>query len=104
MTDGAALQIEITPQGSLRLTAEVAQRFFPADALVALARGPELWLLPVRGPAAGGLLLKQRNPQGDRSLVLQGILERDLPAGRHAAFWDDERGALRVALAPFIEP
>ncbi len=102
MTDGNALRVEITSQGSLRLAAEVAQRFFPADALVALVRGPELWLLPVRGPAAGGLLLKQRNPQGDRSVVLQGIVERDLPAGRHAAFWDVERGALRVALPATI--
>ncbi len=103
MTDGKALQIEITPQGSLRLSAEVAQRFFPADTLVVLTRGPELWLLPVRGPAAGGLLLKQRNPQGDRSVVLQGIVERDLPAGRHAAFWDGERGALRVTLMSVAE-
>ncbi len=99
MTDVDRYSIEITPQGSLRLDADVARRLFPTDSLVALVRGPELWLLPTRGSSAGGLLLKQRNPRGDRSVLLQGCVDAALPDGRHDAFWDPGNGALRVALA-----
>lgn len=41
--------IEFTERGYLLLEAEVAQRFFPQDGLVALLRDGELWLLPTRG-------------------------------------------------------
>ncbi len=99
MTDTVRARIEFTDQGSLRLDAETARLYFPSDTLVALVRGPELWLLPVRGAAAGGLLLKQRNLRGDRSVVLHGLFEREFPAGRHEAFWDAGHGALRVAFA-----
>lgn len=91
-------EVEFTDQGYLVLQAEVAQEFFPFDVLVALRRGPELWLLPTRGAAAGGLILKQRNLRGDRSVLVRETLEDDVPLGVRSAFWDDGNGALRIAL------
>lgn len=90
--------VEFTANGYLVLQAEVAREFFPFDVLVALRRGPELWLLPTRGAAAGGLILKQRNPRGDRSVLVRETLDDEVPDGIRPAFWDDANGALRVAL------
>jgi hypothetical protein len=80
----AALEVNLTPQGSLHLAADVARAYFPDDALVALA--------------AGGLLLKQRNARGDRSVLIWEVLPPDTPFGSYPAFWDARSGALRVAL------
>lgn len=96
--DGAAVAVEITADGNLRLDAEVAERFFPADALVAVPRGAELWLMPLTGPEGGGLLLKRRNPGGDRSTLIWEALPPDAPTGRCQAVWDQGNGALRVDL------
>jgi len=96
----AQVEVEITSDGNLRLDASVAQQFFPADALVAVPRGAELWLMPLTGPEGGGLLLKQRNSAGDRSTLIWEALPPDAPTGRRQAVWDDTSGALRVDLTP----
>ena len=88
--------VEITPEGDLRLDAETAARFFPSDALVAVLRGTELWLMPLIGTEAGGLLLKQRNLQGDRSALIAESLPFPSPHGERQAVWDAANGALRV--------
>ena len=88
----------MTEQGYLQISADVAQRYFPEDVLVVLVKTPELWLLPLRGASAGGLLLKQRNLQGDRSVLIWEQLPEEAGAGSYSAFWDETRGALRVAL------
>jgi hypothetical protein len=88
--------VEFTAQGDLRLTAEVAARFFPSDSLAAVLRGDELWLLPLVGPEGGGLLLKQRNAQGDRSALVWESLPEHPPVGERQAVWDEDNGALRV--------
>jgi hydrogenase maturation protease len=94
-----AVMVEFTADGSLRLTAEVARTYFPSDALVAVARGDELWLMPLIGPEGGGLLLKQRNPRGDRSALIWEALPPGSPTvGARNAIWDDAGGALRVSL------
>lgn len=93
------LQVELTAHGSLYLDASLAEQFFPSDSLVALVRGNELWLLPTRGPAAGGLLLKRRTARGDRSVLIWEVIPPQTPPGRRAAIWDTEHGALRVGLA-----
>lgn len=92
------VEVELTAAGDLRLSAEVAATFFPGDALVALPRGEELWLLPLVGTESGGLLLKQRNLAGDRSALVSEALPVDAAVGRRAAFWDEGAGALRVDL------
>lgn len=92
------LSVELTENGYLHLPADLAQRYFPNDALVAMVRDGELWLLPTRGPAAGGLFLKQRNRQGDRSVLMRDVLPPGTLPGWRTAHWDEERGALRVVL------
>ncbi|MEL6890630.1 MAG: hydrogenase maturation protease [Actinomycetota bacterium] len=91
--------VEFTADGSLRLGADLAARHFPTDALVATTRGDELWLLPLIGPENGGLLLKQRNAAGDRStLIWEALPDGVQPVGERPAIWDDQQGALRIAI------
>lgn len=98
MTPAPPTQVEFTVDGYLRMTAEVAAEFFPSDALVAVPRGAELWLMPLVGPEGGGLLLKQRNARGDRSTLIWEALPEHPPTGERPAVWDDQNGALRVAI------
>lgn len=90
-------RLDYNDRGYLTVPAGLARTYFPHDVLIALPKGRELWLLPLRGAAAGGLLLKQRNPAGDRAVLLWEQLPANTPAGRWPAFWDASNGALRVA-------
>ena len=78
--------------------AKTPNDFFPEDTLLALWRDESLVLLPTRGAAAGGLLLKQRNAKGDRSLLISEVFEFEMPSGTFTAVWDDSLGGLRVNL------
>ncbi len=91
-------EVEITSDGYLRLSAAVAGQFFPGDTLVALHKDDALVLLPTRGSAGGGLILKQRSPEGDRSVLVAEALDFQVPSGRHAAEWDERIAGLRIAL------
>ena len=93
------VEVEFTEDGYLRLDAAVAAQYFPSDALVALLKGGELWLMPLIGPEGGGLLLKHRNARGDRSALVWESLPADPPVGRRQAVWDERMGALRVAVS-----
>lgn len=88
--------VEFTADGYIRLDAAVATRYFPGDALVAVTRGDELWLMPLIGPQVGGLLLKQRNARGDRSALVWEVLAGATNLGVRPAFWDPAAGAVRV--------
>lgn len=100
MTGVERFEVELTADGYVRIAADIAARFFPGDALVAMARGAELWLIPLIGPQGGGLLLKQRNARGDRAaLVWEALPPGDTPRGVRAAYWDGEAGAVRVDLS-----
>lgn len=92
------LAVSLTDEGYLHLPAETALRFFPHDLAAAVTKPREMWLMPTRGAAAGGLILKQRNPQGDRSVLVWHLLPPGTAPGPRPAFWDEARGALRVAL------
>ncbi len=98
MKDQATCAVELTPSGYLVLDASVARTFFPNDTLLVFPKPRELWLLPTRGAGGGGLLLKQRNPDGDRAVLVREVLGDALPVGQLPAIWDDGHGALRVAL------
>ncbi|QZA32622.1 hydrogenase maturation protease [Hydrogenibacillus sp. N12] len=94
--------VEFTEKGYLHLTAEEAARF-PTHTVIALLRDDELWLMPVRRAASGGLLLKQINRRGDRSLFVEELF-RDrpggYPVGKRSGRWDEERGAFIIPLEP----
>ncbi len=92
------VSVEITAEGYLRLDAALAASRFPSDAVAAVRRDGELWLYPLRGPSSGGLLLKQRNPAGDRAVLIHEVLADGFPAGICAACWDDDHKALRIPL------
>ena len=92
------IQLTLTQLGSLQIPADCARTYFPEDSLVVLAKPPELWLLPIHRSQSGGLLLKQRNRVGDRSVVIWEYLFPDTVPGPLEAFWDAEHHALRVSL------
>jgi hydrogenase maturation protease len=94
----ARLQVEITEAGSLHLPVAIARHYFAQDTLLVQVKGAEMWLLPTRGPASGGLFLKQHTPGGDRSVVIWEYLPSGFEAGTRLAFWDAANHALRVAL------
>ncbi|UNB49924.1 hydrogenase maturation protease [Mycolicibacterium sp. YH-1] len=92
------ITVEFTDDGYLRLGAELSAARFPSHVAAGMVRGDQLWLLPLRGPRSGGLLLKQRTPEGDRALLVLELLHDTIPAGERRAFWDDAHGALRIPL------
>ena len=91
------IAVEFTDDGYLRVDHRTAGEFFPGDAAVVLVKDDEIWLLPLRGTASGGLLLKQRNVAGDRTLLVRELLADDIPVGVRTAHWDERQGALRIA-------
>ncbi len=95
----AETTVEFTADGYLRLDAQLAAARFPSDAVAAVLRDGAFWLIPLRGPRSGGLLLKQRNPAGDRSVLVSELLRETLLSGVFRAFWDDEHSALRIPIA-----
>ncbi|HTI74584.1 MAG TPA: hydrogenase maturation protease [Mycobacterium sp.] len=92
--------VEFTEDGYLRLSAAVSAAHFPAHVAVGAVEGDQLWLLPLRGPRNGGLLLKQRNAAGDRAVLVREVLHDAIPTGSRHAFWDADKGALRITLGP----
>jgi hydrogenase maturation protease len=97
-TDPNDLAVEFTKDGYLRLSAVLSAARFPANVAVGAVRDDQLWLLPLRGPRSGGLLLKQRNAAGDRAVLVRELLHDVIPTGVRRAFWDTDHGALRIPL------
>jgi len=91
--------VEITDAGYLHLSARLAAAYFRADVCVARMDGTELVLMPLASQSHGGLVLKQRNLAGDRSLLIHEVLGFETVAGTFEVVWDDGQGALRVLLA-----
>jgi len=96
------IKVEFTPDGYLHLSGEIAGRYFPTDGVVALVKGPEMWLMPTHNSSSGGFLLKRRNGRGDRSVLIWEVLNMRPVEGARIAFWDEHQGALRVALEASI--
>ena len=93
----STLRLNLSFDGYMRISRADAEHFFPEDTLLAVWREETLVLLPTRGAAAGGLMLKRRNLDGDRSLLISEVFNFDLPTGTFTAVWDDSIGGLRVA-------
>ncbi|GAA1509704.1 hydrogenase maturation protease [Nocardioides humi] len=90
--------VEISEEGYLHLDAALVERYFPAGVVGALVEQDAVLLIPIRSAANGGHLLKHRNPQGDRSLLMREFLDGDPVPGVVGVDWDVARGALRVPL------
>ncbi len=91
--------VEFTPEGHLRLPAAFARAHFPEDRLAAL-RTPDgaIVVMPVGAAASGGLMLKQRNVAGDRSVLLREALADDYPVGWVDAAWSRKRRRLTITV------
>lgn len=101
-------RVEFTPDGHLRLTADLAARHFASGAATAIRRGAELWLIPRPGgpPAArpGELELRPCPPGGGRRVLVRDALDDLTPIGARTATWDDAHGALRIPLTTTERP
>ena len=88
--------------GRVRLPRAVCERHLPgASSAALLERDGEVYLVPLAGPGAGGMLLKQSNARGDRVLLACDFLaERGL--GQFVADrtfdirWVEDAGALLI--------
>jgi hypothetical protein len=102
------MELTFTDTGYLIVPALTARRYFPRDLLFAMVREGELWLLPAHRPAAGGLLMKQRNAAGDRSVLIWEMLPGGTPDGMApgtlTGYWDADAGALRIPLTDDASP
>lgn len=72
-----------------------------ASSVALLERDGAAWLLPLAGPVAGGLLLKQSNARGDRVVLAPDFLAAYGLDGfaterSFAVHWVTEAGALRI--------
>jgi len=90
--------VELTSSGYLYLTAALASARFPNDAVLATVEAGNLILWPTSGASTGGLLLKQRNPAGDRCVLISEVIPPDTPPGMKQALWDENRFRLTVEL------
>jgi hydrogenase maturation protease len=93
-------EVELTDSAHLRMSAAVAGHYFPSGVCAAMRAGRELTLVPLHNLANGGLVLKERNPAGDRSVLLREVLGDDAPVGVFPAVWDERRGLLCIDLSP----
>ncbi|MEN1705069.1 MAG: hydrogenase maturation protease [Planctomycetota bacterium] len=94
------MRVELNSMGYLLLDAETATACFGAaeGALVEMT-GEDLVLTAIGPRAVGGLMLKQRNARGDRSvLVVEQIRGATWSAGQREASWDAGARVLRVPL------
>jgi len=92
--------VELTDSAHLRMPVALAAEHFPSGVCAGLRNGSELFLVPLHAEANGGLVLKERNPAGDRAVLLREVLGDDAPVGVFPAVWDDEEGQLRIELSP----
>lgn len=78
--------------GRVLLPHDTYERYLPGiHTAVLVEREGQVYLMPLLGPTAGGMLLKQRNPQGDRVLMAADFLhERGL-----GQFSDDRQFGVR---------
>lgn len=94
-----ATTVELTESGYLRLPKALAAQYLPTDACLAGCDAGDLILIPLHSSANGGLVLKMRNPEGDRVVLVSEALHFHIRAGVFPVRWEEDRGALRVLMA-----
>ena len=94
----ATATVDLRGDGYLLVPRALAERRFPHDVVFVTLREGEMWLLPANGAGAGGFLLKRRNVQGDRAVLVLEAVPPGTPPGPRPARWDDAACALRLPL------
>lgn len=87
---------EITQDGYLRLPPEVCAAHFRADRCVGIRHDSEYVLLPATVYAQNGMIMKQRNPAGQRSVLIREVWGDDHPVGAVQARWQPTRRRLVI--------
>ena len=85
---------EITADGYLRLPGAFAQQYFPADRCAGLVTGGRYVLMPASVHAPNGMIIKQRNLAGDRSVLVREVWGDDHPVGPVTVIWQAARRRL----------
>jgi hypothetical protein len=98
-TAAAGRQLRIA-RGSFYLNRELCDLYLPRiEAIAPLSRDGRVYLLPLLGTAAGGLLLKLRNARGDRVVhaleFLRSVgVDADAPERLVVVSWASDLGGL----------
>ena len=98
----AAVHVALIGNGRVLLSqATCEQHLRGAHAAALMQRDGQVYLVPLAGPSPGGMLLKQRNAQGDSVLQANDFLAACGlgPFAAERAFelsWVEEAGALRI--------
>lgn len=97
-----ALSIRIQ-KGSLYLPHSLYQHYFDGlQSVILLLRESSLYILPVRHPGGGGLLMKIRNARGDRVVHADEFFrdhaldEKFSDNQQYPVHWDNDNAALVV--------
>lgn len=99
--DGLVHQARVG-DGRVLLSRATFERYLQgAGSAALLERDGRVYLVPLSGPSAGGMLLKQRNAQGDRVLLAEEFLDarglgRFSPEREFALRWVEDAGALWI--------
>lgn len=90
---------EITASGYLIMDANVASRYFPNDAMTSRVSESMLLLYPLTSALNGGLLLKVRDSQANRSCCLSELLrDIDFAPGLHFGSFDSGAHVVKLNL------
>lgn len=92
--DDELVEIEITPDGYLRLPAAFAQAHFEHDRCIGVEKETEFILWPATVYTDTAIMMKQRNLQGDRSTLIREIWGDGYPVGSFTARWQATRRRL----------
>lgn len=91
-------EVELTQEGNLRIPATEAGQYFRWDRARVLPTSDGVTLIPTVPNAPDGLILKQRNLAGDRSIMIRELLPDIFVPGHYQAQWNGRLRHLEVPL------
>lgn len=93
-----SVEVELTADGYLRLPGEFCREHFPEDRAAGLRKADRLVLMPATIYAQNGMIIKQRNLAGERSVLVREVWGDDLPIGPVTASWLPRRRQFVIRL------
>ncbi len=97
MSDDQTGTVEITLDGYVRIPPELSVPNFPNDRCAGLRKGAEYVLIPATVYAQNALIMKQRTPAGQRSVLIREVWGDDYPVGEFPAMWQAKRRRLLIS-------